>query len=438
MRLAVSILLFFAWFSLAADAIDLDTDDQYRCSFDADICDWMTEGPIYNGPGNCDPGWPTDAVDGATAPGTYMCFYLEHLPTVFPGLGRARLISPIISVTQHVVLGFSVGTVRPPTSTYLRVLLVNETGTNGTETLLCSTSDLLYPFQRIYVGIVQPGPYRIVIEGIPDPPFYPNFGIDELALAVVENVRTQAETGCTCPAVVTECPRQVTTSPERSPGSSSSGVDPAVCAGIAITAAAVGVVVGVLATLLIQHLLGTNQARFISPTINTTLHVVLSFAIGTVRPPNANYMNIIMADEHGGESLVCSTSDLLLPWQRVRVGLWQPGPYKVIIEGIPNPPFYPNFGIDDLTLTAAAPGTTTVGAPTAECSLQMTTPALTTAAKPEQGGNDGPTDIVLVPIVLGSAGGLLVLAVSGVCLWRKYGRKVTPEKHPHVRSQVLQ
>ncbi|XP_019626716.1 PREDICTED: uncharacterized protein LOC109471804 [Branchiostoma belcheri] len=265
MKLALSSLLLCPWFFYAATSIDLDTADQYRCSFDDDVCDWIIDGPISHGTGGCDHGWPTNAFNGTNDPGQYICFYLENLPMI-----------------------------------------------------------------------------------------------------------------------------------------------------------------------------GTNQARFISPTINTTRHVVLSFAIGTVRPPNANYMNIIMADEHGGESLVCSTSDLLLPWQRVRVGLWQPGPYKVIIEGIPNPPFYPNFGIDDLTLTAADPGTTTVGAPTAECSLQMTTPALTTAPKPEQGGNDGPTNIVLVPIVLGSAGGLLVLAVAAVCLWRKYGRKVSPEKHPHVRSQVLQ
>ncbi|XP_019626717.1 PREDICTED: uncharacterized protein LOC109471805 [Branchiostoma belcheri] len=379
MKLTPPFFLLFPWFVFASATIDLDIADLYRCSFDANVCGWTIEGPVYHGgPAGCDHGWPNDALHGATASGQYVCFYMEILPSQYPGLGRARLISPTINVTQHVVLGFSVGTVSPPTSTYLRVLLVNETGTNGTETLLCSTSDLLYPFQRIYVGIVQPGPYRIVIEGIPDPPFYPNFGIDELALAVVENatanvgaqtttcstelvttprmttrqynttlpmtsgqddttmplvvsqdtttlsssqettkqpmtsshyttilpetssqgtpydprpmtsshdrttfsetssqdtstlpltigkntatVRTtsiqEAETGCTCPAVVTECPRQVTTSPERSPaiGPSSPGVDPAVCAGIAITAAAVGVVVGILATLLVQHL----------------------------------------------------------------------------------------------------------------------------------------------------------------------------------------
>ncbi|XP_035665873.1 flocculation protein FLO11-like [Branchiostoma floridae] len=72
----------------------------------------------------------------------------------------------------------------PPTGTYLNVILVNET---GTETLLCSTSDHLSPWQRIYIGVVQPGPYNIVIEGVPDPPFYPNFGIDDFTLTVVEN-----------------------------------------------------------------------------------------------------------------------------------------------------------------------------------------------------------------------------------------------------------
>ncbi|XP_035665871.1 uncharacterized protein LOC118409112 [Branchiostoma floridae] len=173
---------------------------------------------------------------------------------------------------------------------------------------------------------------------------------------------------------------------------------------------------------------GTNKARFVSPTINTTRHVVLSFAIGTVRPPDAIYMNIIMADEHGPEELVCSTSDLLLPWQRIQVGIGMSGPYKIIIEGVPNPPFYPNFGIDDLTLTVADPGTTTAGAPTAKCSLQVTTPSMSTATEAVQGGTNGSTDIVLVPIVLGSAGGLLIVGLGAFLLWRKYVRKVSPDR----------
>ncbi|XP_078588790.1 uncharacterized protein LOC144869373 [Branchiostoma floridae x Branchiostoma japonicum] len=500
--------------------------------------------------------------------GMYVCFFLEMLPVL--GTNRARLISPTINTAQQVVMSLAIGTVRPPTGPYLNVILVNQT---GTETLLCSTSDLLLPWQRLYVGVVQPGPYQIVIEGIPDPPFYPNFGIDDLKLTAVQNATanvdvqstkcstellttvpmttwqynttlpmtsgqadtttpmalsqdttsvhgqhnttlpmtsgqvhtttptaggqdttafpqtsgqqvttlpmatsnnthtvpttsiqgtstflstatTDVATGCTCantcPPVGSEFPPMATNSPHGDPvvasSRSSSGVDPAVCAGIAITTAAVGVVVGVLATLLVHRLrngtdsgqyicffleglqgLGINKARFISPTINTTRHVVLSFAIGTVRPPDAIYMNIIMADEHGGgEELLCSTSDLLLPWQRIQVGIGMSGPYKVVIEGVPNPPFYPNFGIDDVTLTVAEPGTTTVGAPTAKCSLQVTTPSMSTVTEAVQGGTPGQSDIILVPIVLGSAGGLLIVGLGAFLLWRKYVRKVSP------------
>ncbi|XP_019627029.1 PREDICTED: agglutinin-like protein ARB_02240 isoform X5 [Branchiostoma belcheri] len=213
MRFASSILLLFSWFALAAAAIDLDTAGQYKCSFDDSVCDdWTVEGPVnHGGPAGCDHGWPNDALTGATAPGAYVCFFLESLPSQYPDLGRARLTSPTINVTQHVVLGFSVGTVRPPTSTYLRVLLVNETGTNGTETLMCSTSDLLLPFQRIYVGIVQPGPYKIVIEGIPDPPFYPNFGMDELTLTAVENATANVVVQTTtCSTELVTTPRMTT------------------------------------------------------------------------------------------------------------------------------------------------------------------------------------------------------------------------------------
>ncbi|CAH1253946.1 Hypp1282 [Branchiostoma lanceolatum] len=234
--------------------LDLDTDNQYGCTFDVDVCGWTIEGPISHGTGGCDHGWPADAFNGSTDPGEYICFYLENLP-----------------------------------------------------------------------------------------------------------------------------------------------------------------------------MFGMTKARFISPTINTTRHVVLSFAIGTVRPPNSTYMNIIMADEHGAESLVCSTSDLLLPWQRIQVPLGFSEPYKIVIEGVSNPPFFPNFGIDDVTLTVADPGTTTVGVPTAKCSLQMTTPSMTTATKFEQGETNGPTGIVLVPIVLGSVGGLLIVVIGAFCLWRKFSRKVSPE-----------
>eukprot|EP00058_Branchiostoma_floridae_P015816 XP_002601304.1 hypothetical protein BRAFLDRAFT_81344 [Branchiostoma floridae] len=368
--------------------------------------------------------WLVFVSAATTNNGMYVCFFLEMLPML--GTNRARLTSPIINTTQQVVMSFAIGTVRPPTGPYLNVILVNQT---GTETLLCSTSDLLLPWQRLYVGVVQPGPYQIVIEGIPDPPFYPNFGIDDLTLTSVQNVATDVATGCSCAA---SCPPVGTSSPDGSPVvasfRSSSGVDPAVCAGIAITTAAVGAVVGVLATLLNLHLLGINKARFISPTINTTRHVVMSFAIGTVRPPDAIYMNIITADEHGGgEELVCSTSDLLLPWQRIQVGIGMSGPYKIIIEGVSNPPFYPNFGIDDVTLTVADPGTTTAGAPTAKCSLQVTTPSMSTVTEAVQGGTPGQSDIVLVPIVLGSAGGLLIVGLGAFLLWRKYVRKVSPE-----------
>ncbi|KAI8483351.1 hypothetical protein Bbelb_389550 [Branchiostoma belcheri] len=365
MKLTPPFFLLFPWFVFASATINLDIADRYRCSFDAGVCGWTIEGPVYNGgPAGCDYGWPNEALHGATAPGMYVCFFLESLPSQYPGLGRARLISPTINVTQHVVLGFSVGTVRPPTSTYLRVLLVNETGTNGTETLMCSTSDLLSPFKRIYVGIMQPGQYKIVIEGVPDPPFYPNFGIDELALAVVENATAnvgaqtttcstelvttprmttrqhnttlpmtssqhdttmsldvsqdtttlpssqettkqpmtsshyttklpktssqEAETGCTCPPVVTECSHPVTSSPEKSPaiGSSSPGVDPAVCAGIAITAAAVGVMVGVLATLLMQHLRNMKGNEITSDLAPPgTISLVISHPFGDLAPP---------------------------------------------------------------------------------------------------------------------------------------------------------
>ncbi|CAH1253944.1 Hypp1280 [Branchiostoma lanceolatum] len=189
MRLASLVLLLLSWFTFAANSIDLEAAGQYRCSFDAGVCGWTVEGPVYHGgPAGCDHGWPNDAVHGATAPGMYACFFLESLPAPqYQNLTRARLTSPTINTTHHVVMSFAVGTVRPPTSTYLNVILVNET---GTETLLCSTSELLSPWQRIYVGVVQPGPYKIVIEGIPDPPFYPNFGIDDLTMTAVENDTT--------------------------------------------------------------------------------------------------------------------------------------------------------------------------------------------------------------------------------------------------------
>ncbi|CAH1253945.1 Hypp1281 [Branchiostoma lanceolatum] len=183
-----SILLFSRFvFASTTSTIGLDNAEQYRCSFDVNVCGWAMEGPIYNGPGGCDHGWPNDTSNGVTASGMYVCFFLEHLPTVFPDMDRARLTSPTINTTHHLVFSFAVGTVRPPNSTYLNVILVNET---GVETLLCSTSELLSPWQRIYVGVVQPGPYQIVIEGVPDLPFYPNFGIDDLTLTAVENAST--------------------------------------------------------------------------------------------------------------------------------------------------------------------------------------------------------------------------------------------------------
>ncbi|XP_066273295.1 mucin-22-like isoform X2 [Branchiostoma lanceolatum] len=185
MRLASLVLLLFSWFAFATPSIDLDAAGQNKCSLDAGVCGWTVEGPVYHGgPAGCDYGWPNDAIHGVTAPGAYVCFFLDHLPAMYPGLDRARLTSPTFNTTHHVVMSFAVGTVRPPNGTYLNVILVNET---GVETLLCSTSELLSPWQRIYVGIVQPGPYKILIEGVSDPPFYPNFGIDDLTLTVVEN-----------------------------------------------------------------------------------------------------------------------------------------------------------------------------------------------------------------------------------------------------------
>ncbi|XP_078619530.1 uncharacterized protein LOC144886666 isoform X2 [Branchiostoma floridae x Branchiostoma japonicum] len=186
MKLVSSTLLLFSCFAFATTSIDLDAVGQYKCTFDdPGACGWWIHGPVYSGgPAECDDGWPSDEVHGVTNPGRYMCFYLEHLPAYYPGLDRARLTSPTINTTQQVVMSFAIGTVRPPNSTYLNILSVNH---QGTETLLCSTSDLLSPWQRIYVGVVEPGPYNIVIEGISNPPYFPNFGIDDLTLTVVEN-----------------------------------------------------------------------------------------------------------------------------------------------------------------------------------------------------------------------------------------------------------
>ncbi|XP_035665872.1 uncharacterized protein LOC118409113 [Branchiostoma floridae] len=361
---SVPFFLLYPWFVFTSASIELDAADQYRCTFDSSICSWTIEGPVYHGgAAGCDYGWPDEALHGVTAPGMYICFFLDDLhmmPTNFPNITWARFTSPNINTTHHVVLSFAIGTVRPPTSTYLSVILVNET---GTETLLCSTSDLLFPWQRVYVGIVQSGPYKIVIEGIPDPPFYPNFGIDDLTLTAVQNATanvgvqttncstemlttvpmttwqynttrpmtsgqvhtttptaggqdatafpqtsgqqvttlpmatsnntptvptasiqgtstflstatTDVATGCTCantcPPVGSEFPHMATNSPHGDPvvasSRSSSGVDPAVCAGIAITTAAVGVVVGVLATLLVHRLRNGTEASEVNGT----------------------------------------------------------------------------------------------------------------------------------------------------------------------------
>ncbi|XP_078576380.1 uncharacterized protein LOC144862003 [Branchiostoma floridae x Branchiostoma japonicum] len=183
MRHASSFLFMFSWIAVTSTTIDLDTTDQYRCTFDAGVCGCGIEGPVHNGPGYCDHGWPDDAVGGVTAVGAYMCFFLEHLPVMYPGLNRARLTSPTINTNRSAMISFAVGTVRPPTGTYLNVLLVMM---NGTESLLWSTSDLLSPWQRVQVGVVKPGPYKIVIEGIPNPPFLPNFGIDNFTITATD------------------------------------------------------------------------------------------------------------------------------------------------------------------------------------------------------------------------------------------------------------
>ncbi|XP_078686299.1 uncharacterized protein LOC144918989 isoform X2 [Branchiostoma floridae x Branchiostoma belcheri] len=460
----------FVCFAAASATIDLDTAGQYKCSFDDSVCDWTVEGPVNHGGGlaGCDHGWPNDALTGATDPGAYVCFFLESLPSQYPGLGRARLISPTINVTQHVVLGFSVGTVRPPTSTYLRVLLVNETGTNGTETLMCSTSDLLLPFQRIYVGIVQPGPYKIVIEGIPDPPFYPNFGIDELTLTAVQNATANVGVQTTtCSTELVTTPRMTTrqynttlpmtssqedttmsmtssqgtttlsvtssqdtnthpvttiqdttTQPMTSSqdtttqpmtidldtaGQYRCSLDTSLCdwtiegpvyhggpAGCdhgwpnetLHGATAPGMYVCFYLENLPSQFPGAGRARLISPTITVTQHVVLGFSVGTVRPPTSTYLRVLLMNEtgtNGTETLLCSTSDLLSPFQRLYIGIVEPGPYRIVIEGIPDPPFYPNFGMDELTLTAVENATANVGVQTTTCSTELvTTPRMTT------------------------------------------------------------
>ncbi|XP_078588925.1 uncharacterized protein LOC144869428 [Branchiostoma floridae x Branchiostoma japonicum] len=77
---------------------------------------------------------------------------------------------------------------------------------------------------------------------------------------------------------------------------------------------------------------GTDRARLTSPAINTTHPVVMSFAVGTVRPPNSTYLNVFTLNETSTERLLWSTSDLLSPWQHVQIGVVQPGPYKVVLK----------------------------------------------------------------------------------------------------------
>ncbi|XP_078686343.1 uncharacterized protein LOC144919022 isoform X1 [Branchiostoma floridae x Branchiostoma belcheri] len=181
-----SFVLLFSCFAVSSASINLDLGGQYSCTFDFTICGWSLEGAIFHGaPAECDYGWPVAARPGVTIGGEYVCFNLEEQHS--SGTNRSRLISPTINTTHPVVLSFYVGTVRPPNSTYLNVFVMNM---DGTESLLWSTSDLLFPWQRVQVGVGQTGMYKVVIDGVPDPPSFPKFGIDQITLTAVLYLNT--------------------------------------------------------------------------------------------------------------------------------------------------------------------------------------------------------------------------------------------------------
>ncbi|XP_078686330.1 uncharacterized protein LOC144919016 [Branchiostoma floridae x Branchiostoma belcheri] len=376
MMVVSSFLLIFSWIAFASTSIDLDPADQYGCTFDVGICGWTIEGPVYNGPGMCDHGWPHDAVHGVTDSGMYMCFFLEDLPML--GTTRARLVSPTINTTHPVVLSFYVGTVRPPNSTYLNVFVMNM---DGTESLLWSTSDLLAPWQHVHVRVTQSGPYQVVIEGIPNPPFFPNFGIDDFLITVTDSAATTEaiQTHGSSTEVVT------TTSSQD---------------GTAIPTT-------------------NTQDTTIFPTTSTQDKT--TFPMTSVRDTSTVHATSSREETTQATRVPTTktTDSYLLTTLKIGISMYftsKATSYFPDLSRETTKPSDPSKPLSTTSKLAAAP------------------------TKAAQRGDNNQAGANPVPIALGTTGGLLVVAIGAFAFWKKYAGKtvVSPENYPQDHDLLSQ
>ncbi|XP_066273296.1 location of vulva defective 1-like [Branchiostoma lanceolatum] len=390
MRLVSSFLLIISWNAVTSTSIDLDAADQYGCSFDVGVCGWTIEGPVYNGPGGCDHGWPNNAFNGTTALGAYMCFFLEHLPT----MGRARLTSPTVNTTHHVVMSFAVGTVRPPTGTYLNVFLMTE---DGTERLLWSTSHLLSPWQRVQIGVLQSGPYQIVIEGIPDPPFFPNFGIDGFTINATDLPATTSK------AIQTHesSTELVTTLPTSSQDDTT------------------------------FPMTSTKQRA----TIPTTIRRQTTIFPTTSTQDNTTFPMTSIRDTSTVPTTSSKGETTELPTTKATGKSLQTTHRKDTTSDIS---LYPTSKAASFPRSTLPKGTTQPSAHSKTLSTRSGLELIPTKAA--QRGNNDEVGASPVPIALGTTGGVVVVVIAAFGLWKKYTRKavVSPEKTPEDHDQLCQ
>eukprot|EP00058_Branchiostoma_floridae_P015814 XP_002601302.1 hypothetical protein BRAFLDRAFT_81342 [Branchiostoma floridae] len=171
---------------------------------------------------------------------------------------------------------------------------------------------------------------------------------------------------------------------------------------------------------------GTDRARLTSPAINTTHPVVMSFAVGTVRPPNSTYLSVFTLNE------TVTTTEAMPTTESYTESV-----STVIMTG----------GQDETTLPAitdsshnSAFKTTGYTKETSKPSEPSTTPSATSKSEeaPTESAQRG--DANTIPIALGTTGGILfvAMAIGAFVLWKTYPKKavVSPGKTPEVHDQV--